>query len=332
MRAAQMVKMHGLDIAPFLAAGLRLPEDARGLTLSQFDDIHARYLKDRRRPDPALAFAAGWVLRNAPAATRPACFTACDAGQFLFEGGELTAMMDFELSVIGDPMMDLAALRIRSQWEDLGDIASFYKLYEQAGGYSVDLSAIRFHTAAFALAGAMASKLCMEQFLSAPQADANYVEYLVWIIWELKQALEAIAECTGVTLDQPELPPARAGWLDDPLFALTRGVEVQPEGDALALYRKQVQQSLAAYLHRVAGYGAHVEDTYLDDAGALLGDRPQTLADADALLERHVEQAEATQDERLLRLLHAHVSRQALMLAVPGSPYLNGLLRPLLPI
>ncbi|TZG27881.1 phosphotransferase [Sphingomonas montanisoli] len=330
--AAQMVQMHRLDIAPFVAAGLRLPDSPRALTLSQFDDILARYKAERRRADPLVAFAARWIERNAPSSARPACYTACDAGQFLFDGAELTALMDFELSVIGDPMMDLAALRIRGQWEDLGDIPSFYALYEAAGGWPVDLPAIRFHTAAFALAGTMASCLCMEQFLAAPQPDADYVEYLVWIVWEAKQALEAIAECIGVTLEPPAPPPVHHGWADAPIFAIASMVGELSEADPVAAYRKNVQRSLTAYLERIALYGPKLEADYLADVARMTGAAPADVAEADRLLEAFVDAAGPEADEALLRLLHANVCRRAFLLAVPGSLYLNGLVRPLLPV
>jgi aminoglycoside phosphotransferase (APT) family kinase protein len=328
----QMALMHALPVEPFIEAGLRAPDTPRGITLSFFDDVWDNYRRNRRRPDPAMEFVAKWVFRNAPDAAEPLRYVACDAGQFIFEGPRLTSMMDFELSVLGDPMMDLAALRIRDQWEKLGDLPSLYRLYAERTGRAVDLQLVRFHTASFALGGAISSALCMEQFLAAPQPDADYVEYLIWVVWELKQALAAVAEHAGISLPEIEPPPARPGLLEEPLFALRAAVATEPEGDGVEAYRKRVRQSIVTYLDRVAAYGGSLEADYLADAAGVLGRRPASSREADEMLEAHVEAAGPEHDARLLRLFYAQVSRQAFLLAAPDSPYLSGLVCPLIPV
>jgi aminoglycoside phosphotransferase (APT) family kinase protein len=328
----QMALMHALPVQPFIEAGLRAPQTPRGITLSFFDDVWENYQANRRRPDPAAAFVAKWVYRNAPEAAAPLAYVACDAGQFIFDGPRLTSMMDFELSVLGDPMMDLAALRIRDQWEKLGDLPSLYRLYEERTGRKVDLQLVRFHTAAFALGGAISSALCMEQFLAAPQADADYVEYLIWVVWELKQALAAVAEHAGIALPELTPPPARPGLLEEPLFALRAALATEPEDDPVEAYRKRVRQSIVTYLERAAAYGGSLEADYLDEAAAVLGSRPASSREADERLEAYLETAGPEDDERLLRLFHTQVSRQAFLLAAPDSPYISGLVCPLIPV
>jgi aminoglycoside phosphotransferase (APT) family kinase protein len=327
----QMALMHALPIEPFVEAGLRAPGTPRAISLSFFDDAWSNYKANKVQPDPAMEFVARWVERHAPEAAEPLRYVACDAGQFLFEGGRLTAMMDFELSILGDPMMDLAALRIRDQWEKLGDLPSLYRLYAERTGRSVDLQTVRFHTAAFALGGAACSAICMERFRAAPQADADYVEYVIWVIWELKQALAAVAEHAGVALPPFQAPAARPSLMDEPIFALRASVDEPAEG-VVGAYRKRVRQAIVTYLARIAAYGGELEDAYLRDAAEVLGRRPADSAEADRLLEAHVAKAGAEEDERLLRLFHAQVSRKAFLLAAPDSPYLSGLVNPLIPV
>ena len=330
--AEQMVLMHGLDTTPFKDAGLRLPEKPRDVTLSQFQDFYDNYSQRKKRPDPALEFCSRWVLRNAPDAAEPARYTACDAGQFLFEGNRLTAMMDFELSVLGDPLMDLAALRIRGQWEDLGHLPDFYRLYEEISGRRVDLQKVRFHTAAFSLAGALASAICMEEFLEAPSANADYVEYRSWVIWELKQAIEAIGEYLGIALPPPVLPQSASTRMTEGLFAMQAALDSNEVTTEIGAYRQRVQQWILANLKLQDQFGAAFEESYLADAAQLLVQRPETAQQADALLEEFVLGAGPEADEALLRLLHRETCRQAYLLAVPGSHYIKGLTEPLLPI
>ena len=328
----QMALMHSLDIGPFREAGLRAPDTPCGNTLSHFEDIRSNYLGRRSRIDPAIEFAAGWVVRNAPEAKEPTRYCACDAGQFLFDGPNLTAMMDFELSVLGDPLMDLGALRIRDQWEALGDLPSLYAEYGHRTGREIDLQTIRFHTASFSICGTMSSALCIDQFLANPLPDADYVEYTIWVIWELKQALAAIGEFMGV--DLPELAPPEPAqtWMNEPLFALRSAVTAQEESNPTLSYRKRSQQSVATYLERVNAYGGQLEADYVSAVERLIGERLGGSDQADARFAEWISNADPAHDAAVLRLLYENVCRRAFLLAAPDSPYLAGLVNPLIPI
>jgi len=330
--AEQMTLMHALDPQPFADAGLSLPTEPRAVTLSLFQDYYDNYARRRTRVDPGLEFASQWVLRNAPPAAEPARVIACDAGQFLFEDDRLTAMMDFELSALGDPMMDLAAMRIRGQWEDLGHLPDFYKLYEQTSGRTVDLDKVRFHTAAFSLSGALASAICMEQFLAAPSATADYVEYQSWVIWELKQALEAIGECMGLALEMPAMPEPATTHSSEAIFALKAALDADPATDDIGAYHRRVQRSIADHLDMLSRYGEAFDRAYLDDAQQLLGKPVRTIGEADRLLEDLVMASGSDSDEALLCVLHARCCRQGYLIAVPGSYYIKGLTELLIPI
>ncbi len=330
--AEQMTLMHALDPQSFVDAGLDLPQEPRAVTLSLFQDFYDNYAKRRTRLDPGLEFASQWVMRNAPAASEPARVIACDAGQFLFEQDRLTAMMDFELSALGDPMMDLAAMRIRGQWEDLGHLPDFYQLYEQTSGRPVDLDKVRFHTAAFSLSGALASAICMEQFLAAPSPNADYVEYQSWVIWELKQALEAIGECIGVPLAMPAMPEPSTTHSSEAIFALKAALDADPATDEIGAYHRRVERSIADHLDMLSRYGEAFDREYLADAERLLGKQVQSVAQADRDLEDFVLSSGSEFDEALLRVLHARTCRQGYLIAVPGSYYMKGLTELLIPI
>ena len=330
--AEQMSLMHSLDTQDFADAGLDLPKEPRAVTLSLFQDFYDNYAARRTRPDPGLEFASQWVLRNAPPASEPARPIACDAGQFIFEDDRLTAMMDFELSALSDPMMDLAAMRIRGQWEDLGHLPDFYRLYEEASGRKVDLDTVRFHTAAFSLSGALASAICMEQFLAAPSPNADYVEYQSWVIWELKQALEAIGECMGVALTMPEWPEPAATASSEAIFALKAALDADEPGGEIGAYHRRVQRSIADHLDMLSKYGEAFDAAYLADAERLLGRKVDSVGEANRLLEGVILASAIDLDETLLRALHRRTCHQGYLIAVPGSYYIKGLTELLEPI
>jgi aminoglycoside phosphotransferase (APT) family kinase protein len=328
----QMALMHGLDVAPFRALGMHAPDTPRDVTLSFFDGVHPIYRARKTRPDPALEFGLSWVLRHAPPSDRPLSYAVCDAGQFIFEGSRLTAMMDFELSVLGDPFLDLAALRVRSQWEYLGDLPSLYALYGKRTGQQIDLRAISFQTAAFSIGCALGTEVRNDESLANPQPDTDYVEYVSTMVWLLKEGLEAAAEYLGLDLTPFEAPTSREGPFDEPLLALRRSLGAHVATDAVDAYRQGIRQDLVAYLDRVAAYGAQFETDYLRDAAEVLGRQPESTREADALLEAYVRQASPDEDARLLRLIYANVCRKAFLLATPNNRYRTGLLEPILPI
>ncbi len=79
------------------------------------------------------------------------------AGQFFHEDGKITALYDFETCLVGDPPMDLAALRLRHPAEPLGaDLSELFRHYEHVTGEPIEVAALRFHTVVFALVGVMA--------------------------------------------------------------------------------------------------------------------------------------------------------------------------------
>ena len=50
-------------------------------------------------------------------------FITYDSFQFMFEDGRITGLLDFEHAHVGDPMMDLAALRVRDTIKNIGELS-----------------------------------------------------------------------------------------------------------------------------------------------------------------------------------------------------------------
>ena len=74
-----------------------------------------------------------WLAENVPQhRLAEARFITYDSFQFMFADGRITGLLDFEHTHVGDPMMDLAALRIRDTLKNLGDLAETGARYEAA--------------------------------------------------------------------------------------------------------------------------------------------------------------------------------------------------------
>jgi aminoglycoside phosphotransferase (APT) family kinase protein len=97
--------------------------------------------------DPLIDLAVEWLEANVPSPTEPPVFVHGDAGQgnFLFEDGHLTALLDWELAHVGDPMEDLAWFSMRSVMEPVENFAGLIRHYARASGRPLDFDRIRYH-------------------------------------------------------------------------------------------------------------------------------------------------------------------------------------------
>ena len=152
------------------------------------------------------------------------------------------------------------------------------------------------------------------------------------MIWELKQALEAIGECMGLALAMPEMPEPATTGSSEAIFALKAALDADPASDEIGAYHRRVQRSIADHLGMLSQYGAAFDAAYLADAERLLGTPVESIGEADRLLEDLVLASGSEIDEALLRALHARTCRQGYLIAVPGSYYIKGLTELLIPI
>jgi aminoglycoside phosphotransferase (APT) family kinase protein len=299
--ADQMLKIHEIDPALVVAAGSPTSDDPRELGLNYYRQMERLYLAGDRLPAPDMAFARRWIDRNAPPCLEGPSVVTVDAGQFIFEGDELTAMMDLELATVGDRHVDFAALTTRNRFEVIGDLEAFYELYHQRGGPVLDRKRIQFHRVPFCLA----TPLQIANELAHPESTPEYFEYVWWQIISMSHVLREIAGNIGETL--PQLPqaearPTRSGLVLD---ALVRVVDSLPASDDA--YVKYRLFNLGLAVKYLAGYEAQrsgFEAQYLQEVGDLVGRRPADAWEADVELEAFIRTAGPELDLPLLHLLH----------------------------
>jgi aminoglycoside phosphotransferase (APT) family kinase protein len=326
--ADQMRKIHELDPALIVAAGATMPESPKDITLSAYRDAERLYLTGETLPSPDIEFVRRWLDRNVPDSLDPPCVIAMDAGQFIFEGDELTAMLDFELVSIGDRHTDFCALRSRERVEGFDDPEGFYKLCEQRGARPIDIDHVRFQHIAFSLF----TPLQIADDLARPQQQEDYHEYLIWHAISMKDALEGIAESIGIALEPYDLPaPVRTRWLGS-LEALGTMVQSLEASDEFAMYRKDKIALALRYLRRAEGVRDAFAAEYVRETAELIGKQPASESDASEMLVAFIAAAGPEHDEALVRLLHRQVKRQAAILADEGTWLHQSLSTPLRPL
>ncbi len=218
-----------------------------------------------------------WLRANVPAHRERVSCLVGDSGQFLFERGRMTAILDVELATIGDPLADIGALLSRDLSEPLGDLSRGIAHYRERTGDDFTARDVLYQAVRFAIFTPMATCwLC-----AAPPPGLNLVQYEAWNLVYGRVPLELIAEIEGVEIAPPELPAARDHRHAIVLDHLVSELAAPGAADA---YRLDLGRRIAEYAREIDRRGARLEEQDLDEAAALLGRRSASWRDADAAL------------------------------------------------
>ncbi|TML06983.1 MAG: phosphotransferase family protein [Actinobacteria bacterium] len=197
-----LARIHRIGTGPFEAAGLSMGDGE--MIMADFDRWEATYRAKKVRPEPFIEFAIRWLRRDPPKREASPTLAVGDSGQFLFDDGRVSAIIDLELAFLGDPLHDLACMRLRDLAEPLGPLGPAFAHYEAAMGAPIDRAALDFHTVRFAVCTPMS----ISHVLAQPPGDIDLVRYLVWYVQFSRVALEVMADRAGVTLDSAPVASA----------------------------------------------------------------------------------------------------------------------------
>jgi aminoglycoside phosphotransferase (APT) family kinase protein len=315
--------MHRIPLREFAAAGFTIPEGPREIALNLYEPCERIYRRRMAgRPFALMDFIWRWVTRNVPAHRNRAAFITADSGQFLFDGDQLTGLIDFEVGYVGDPLAEFAGMRLRDSTEPLGDIGALMDRYEQLTGDKLDKFSVEYHTAGFcAVNGFLLWPLAFD-----PDANDDYVAYLSFSVGTSRWSISAIAAAMGVQLQDAQTPvaaplsyPAAARHLVGVVGALSgRGPQ--------AGYDLGKAVSLALYAERANTYGRSIMQDNLNDASQLLGRPLRTPEEAELALIEFIAHAGPEHDAALLQYFHRWLGRQDFLLRACGaSAYLTGM-------
>jgi hypothetical protein len=217
---------------------------------------------------------------------------------------------------IGDPMMDVASLRMRHPFEPLGaDPMHMIRHYAKVTGKPIDPAELKWHTTVFAVTPGMA----MAGMMAKPE-DANMqAEYLFWDIITKRALVWSLAECLGVTLEKfvaPQGPPDRNRRVSQVLQqTLARLKREDGEGED----QRHGAVMMALWLEQLVQKGGWADAQNLDEAGEILGKRPADWVEADAEMEKFVLSAGPEYDERLIRYFGRQVERDLALMGPFGA-------------
>lgn len=301
-----LLAMHRIDVGAFDAVGIARPKTREAVALADLEFWEKGYRTGKPGPQPLVEFVLRWLRANMPTHRDTVTFCAGDSGQFLFDRGRITAVIDFELSMLGDPMADLGALRSRDISEPLGDLSHGMRHYAALSGEPLDARTIDYHAVRFGLN----TPLAVVPMCAIAPPGLNYAQYLGWSFVYSRLPIEIVAELEDVELERPTLPEAEGSSRPTPHDVLVRMLE----HECGASYEVDTALRVAQYVRELDRRGARVEAEDLEEASAIVGRTLSSWTDADAALEKVVESDWEARRAELLRYFHRRTLRQEALL------------------
>ncbi len=321
-----LARMHSLDVEAFARAGAELPADEAEVALTGMRAYERVYRRQKAVPDPFGEFCLAWLKRNPPSARRAPAVVVWDSGQLMHRDGRVVALLDLELAHIGDPLMDLAGLRMRDTVIGFGDLRGLYRRYAELSGTEIDLGAIGYFHFAFALT----TQLALQAASAEPGPETDLMTYRHWCSESNLYAIEALAGILGVVLEPPETPSGQLSPVTTGHRHLVQTLRSLEMDDEFGSYRLRAAFRLARHLARYDEIGAALVAADLEDLVPLLGHRLTGWEESEIELEDFVLRAGPESDADLVRLFHRRLHRRRMLLGPPTSAMTRHL--PLQPI
>lgn len=141
-----LARLHALDVELITSRFPDAKKSIAELIAAEIDTWNGLY-RQTGTQDPLIEFGLVWLRQHLPHVDEPASVVHGDAGpgNFLFESGAVTALLDWELAHLGDPIEDLAWLSMRTVLEPFPDFARCLQEYEGAVHRRVDRDRLRYH-------------------------------------------------------------------------------------------------------------------------------------------------------------------------------------------
>lgn len=188
--------------------------------------------------DPFFEFALSWLESNLPTQVSRYSLVHSDMGpgNFLYQAGRVTGIVDWEVAHFGDPMEDLAAIAVRDMATPVGDLPTRLNEYAQSCSIPVVLPRVHYYRALVLVRNSLMIGLGLRD----PAPGLDVVEMTMYQTLLMRAAALVLCDNLGVAR------PTRASALPD----LTQG---GGEGNRtrqvfLGALRRELEEGLAPAL------------------------------------------------------------------------------------
>ena len=311
---AALHRLDPLDLAlPSFGPVKTVPEHVR----DEIANMRRRATRADGSIDSLVRLSLDWLERNVPAYEEPVVFVQGDTGpgNFMYENGHVTAVVDWELSHFGDPMDDIAWLSLRTVQDTFTHFPDRLREYEDLSGNTIDAARVWYYRL-FAETRLVVElgRRRREQHETEGRATggARRRERP-----HLRDAAPPAHDRSARERDGPRArvrSSCRASRLREPWHALYDStldnlqVIVPRIDDPLASQWTKGVARVLKYLKEIDRSGRAFDDAERDDLTRLLGTEPATVADGRRALERATSEG-AVRDEDYVAFLWRQVQR-----------------------
>ncbi|MCU4186863.1 phosphotransferase family protein [Acidiferrimicrobium sp. IK] len=268
-----LAALHELDATRLELPGVLPAASVRDAVANEID-VWERRLEDSAGPEPFLLACMRWLRDHNPDVADPPALVQGDTGpgNFLHDGHRVTAVLDWELAHLGDPVEDLAWLATRNSQEPVPDFERFVADYERLAG-PVDRARLAYH---MVFAEVRIAILAAAREAGARDLLGEVGNGLIYGALHKRLTVEALAAATGVTLP-PLAAPAAADAetpqtiLYDAALEQLRQIIVPHITDPFAASRAKSLARVLKFLRGMDSHGAAFAAEELRDIEALLG-------------------------------------------------------------
>ena len=307
----ELARLHAVDVGLFEKAGVKIPKTPEEIALNDLDVWQSTYEAGVREPVPLMSFACQWLRRNVPRKNVAPVLCQGDTGpgNLLFHEGRVSALVDFELAHVSDPMTDIACVRSRDLYTPIDRFPERLARYSELSGREIDFDTLYFYNVKTQALVPMSLAPVMENM----NARTEHAEWIAQYVFYLRTTAQALAEAMGIELVEVELPAPRPTRFSHYYDILVENLEEEQSPaieDAFLKNRMWFVSRLARHLRHADRLGPAFEEQELDDMGALLGKRPASCLEGHRQVDQLVRAAPPDRDEEFVRYFYRFARRE----------------------
>jgi len=192
-------KLHALDVKSLEIPHLTLPSRPEDCARTSLAQARAAQQTLGSAADPFFGFALDWLEDHVPKDVSRYSLVHSDMGpgNFLFEAGRVTGIVDWEVAHYGDPMEDLAAIAVRDMVTPVGHLPTRFQEYFESTGCAVDLARVHYYRALVLVR----NSLMIGLGLAHPPLGFDVVEMTMYQTLLTRAA--ALVLCDNLAIDRP---------------------------------------------------------------------------------------------------------------------------------
>ncbi|WP_336881005.1 phosphotransferase family protein [Rhodococcus globerulus] len=309
-----LAAMHQID--PRL---LKLDDQHADMDLRELVDLEIniweKIYRDVEAPaDPLIEVALEWVRKNRPDIDGPVVIVQGDTGpgNFLYQDGKVTAVLDLEMGHLGDPHDDLAWVSLRAVQEPFTNFADRLQDYAALVPWTVETDRIRYYR----VLAELRVVILGHRSTSNPDLLSEVGNSLIYGLLHRRLLTEALSDVLGIPLPDISIPEPKPGpmdWLYGAALEQIRQIIVPRSEDPFVIQRSKGLARILKVLQQFEHHNGNLEELDLAELNEILGTTYTSSHEASSELCRRVRAGQLS-EITVVSALARSVGRRAEML------------------